>query len=419
MCYASPVMLRVPQLHPGHEQRGRGCCAISERPAPSSFASSSLLRSLSALFPLHPRNSPVSPLFPLLTQKQGGGGCLFSLSDLPSSVPGTRPDPVGLSGACPDPVGMARRFCSAFSFSPLSPIIPAPLATAALRVVPAPICTTTSRIHVGAPTIAPSQERRDNPKNRPEGRPLQRRGEERRPVGDVLAALRKIPDCAQHSLLHDEVHGLPEQPAHGARCQRRRRAATHARNQAALPVCQGFQGEAPKTFLSRLSRLQPGPIVRADHHKRTLWLHHRSDHAALPAKPLGRGEPYGLAGGSGLPSRHETFHPGHFASREIFEEGVAIEAAAVLPDLHQPGPDLLRGRLNGNRMRRLARVDGEQLVSGQSGASFRGRGAPMRTPATQPKVVDQPGGHEDGKKRESSAYEPLSHCVYLLWGSVR
>src|SRR5271157_1738331 len=154
MCYASPVMLRVPQLHPGHEQRGRGCCAISERPAPSSFASSSLLRSLSALFPLHPRNSPVSPLFPLLTQKQGGGGCLFSLSDLPSSVPGTRPDPVGLSGACPDPVGMARRFCSAFSFSPLSPIIPAPLATAALRVVPAPICTTTSRIHVGAPTFS-------------------------------------------------------------------------------------------------------------------------------------------------------------------------------------------------------------------------------------------------------------------------
>src|SRR5208283_1897469 len=191
MCYASPVMLRVPQLHPGHEQRGRGCCAISERPAPSSFASSSLLRSLSALFPLHPRNSPVSPLFPLLTQKQGGGGCLFSLSDLPSSVPAARPDPVGVSGACPDPVGMARRFCSAFSssplatrhsppssvipggsnrleslapncklsavncrLSPLSPIISAPLATAALRVVPAPIYTTTLRIHVGAPTFS-------------------------------------------------------------------------------------------------------------------------------------------------------------------------------------------------------------------------------------------------------------------------
>ena len=111
------------------------------------------------------------------------------------------------------------------------------------------------------------------------------------PIGDVLAALRQITDCAQHLLLHDEVHGLPEKPARRAGHQRRRRAATQARNQPALPVSQGFQGEAPKTFLSRFSRLQPGPIVRADHDERTLWLHNRSDHAGLPAKALGRGEP--------------------------------------------------------------------------------------------------------------------------------
>jgi hypothetical protein len=63
MCYAPRVMLR-------------GCCscAISERPTPSLFVSPSLLRLLTPLFPLHPRNSPVTPLFPLLTQKQGGGG---------------------------------------------------------------------------------------------------------------------------------------------------------------------------------------------------------------------------------------------------------------------------------------------------------------------------------------------------------
>jgi len=39
-------------------------------------------------------------------------------------------------------------------FSPLTPAIPALLATAALRVVPAPIVTTTSSIHVGAPTFS-------------------------------------------------------------------------------------------------------------------------------------------------------------------------------------------------------------------------------------------------------------------------
>ena len=50
---------------------------------------------------------------------------------------------------------LARR-----SFSgggPLIPIIPAPLATAALRVVPASIVTTTSRTHVGAPTFSPQE----------------------------------------------------------------------------------------------------------------------------------------------------------------------------------------------------------------------------------------------------------------------
>jgi hypothetical protein len=52
--------------------RGRCCCAISGRSRPSSLASPSLLRPLTPLFPLHPRNSLVSALFPLLTQKQGG-----------------------------------------------------------------------------------------------------------------------------------------------------------------------------------------------------------------------------------------------------------------------------------------------------------------------------------------------------------
>jgi hypothetical protein len=78
-------MLRVPQHHPGHEQRGRGCCAISGRPGTSSgtqrtrptsplFALSLLFRVLSPSIPVHPRNAPVSPIIPVLTQKQGGGG---------------------------------------------------------------------------------------------------------------------------------------------------------------------------------------------------------------------------------------------------------------------------------------------------------------------------------------------------------
>jgi len=67
-------MLRVPQPHPGHKQRGRGSCTVSERPTVSLFVSPSLFRPLTPLFPLHTRHSPVSPMIPTLTQKHGDGG---------------------------------------------------------------------------------------------------------------------------------------------------------------------------------------------------------------------------------------------------------------------------------------------------------------------------------------------------------
>ena len=63
MCYHAYVMLR-----------GRCSCAISERPTPSLFALSSLLRLLSPTIPVHPRNAPVSLIIPVHTQKQGVGG---------------------------------------------------------------------------------------------------------------------------------------------------------------------------------------------------------------------------------------------------------------------------------------------------------------------------------------------------------
>ncbi len=60
MCDASSAMLK-----------GRGSCAISERPTHSPFVSPSLLPSLTPLFPLDTSHSPASPLFPLDTQNRG------------------------------------------------------------------------------------------------------------------------------------------------------------------------------------------------------------------------------------------------------------------------------------------------------------------------------------------------------------
>src|SRR5208283_4511379 len=114
-------MLRVPQLHTERKQRGYDSCAISERAGRPLFASSSFSLLLTPFFPLH-------------TQKQGGG-VHFPVHHLPPSLP-----------------LLPSRSPLATCHSPLTPIIPAPLATAALRVVPAPIFTTTLSTHVGAPT---------------------------------------------------------------------------------------------------------------------------------------------------------------------------------------------------------------------------------------------------------------------------
>src|SRR5208283_363127 len=67
-------MLRVPQHHPGHRQRGPGFCAISGRSGTSSGTQTT------RPIPSPAFQSPLTPLFPLLTQKRGGGGALKKLS---------------------------------------------------------------------------------------------------------------------------------------------------------------------------------------------------------------------------------------------------------------------------------------------------------------------------------------------------
>jgi len=107
--------------------------------------------------------------FPLYPECQLRGAARCSPSALSSAGPlfsalGVYPDQVGVSGVCPARIGTVNLRSAAFarsplatrdslarrSFSgggPLSPTIPAPRATAALRVVPPPTVTTTSSIH--------------------------------------------------------------------------------------------------------------------------------------------------------------------------------------------------------------------------------------------------------------------------------
>jgi hypothetical protein len=135
--------------------------------SPSHFVLPSLFLALTPLFPLDASHSPVTPLFPLHTQKQGGtppssGMTNRSISEMHSH----RPIPACPCFLCALRDGSDHLFFSLATrlpavasaeegHSPLSLTIPAPLATAALRVVSAPIFTTKSRIHVGPPTFSP------------------------------------------------------------------------------------------------------------------------------------------------------------------------------------------------------------------------------------------------------------------------
>ena len=141
-------MLRAPQHHPGHKHCGRGCCAISERSRRPGFASSSLLRVLSPIIPLHRRHSPVSPIIPVHTQNIGGGGVADPAKTMILSTDLLRLSSTGDFNRL-DALLTALNFqlLTLDRFSPLTPPIPAPLATAALRVVPTPIFTTTPSIH--------------------------------------------------------------------------------------------------------------------------------------------------------------------------------------------------------------------------------------------------------------------------------
>ncbi len=181
MCYPPFVMLW-----------GRCSCAISGRPSPSPAPK----YPLSPIIPVHPRNSPVSPIIPVHTQKQGGGALKkLSATSGQRSASKKKADPYPsfccsplVYPACPELRGerflrrvtRLPRAILAKGHSPLIPIISAPLATAALRVVPAPIFTTTSRGHVGVPTFVTLRTPKGQPRNRSEDRPLHRQTQEKR-----------------------------------------------------------------------------------------------------------------------------------------------------------------------------------------------------------------------------------------------
>jgi hypothetical protein len=83
-----------------------------------------------------------------------------------------------------------------------------------------------------------------------------------------------------------------------------------------------------------------------------------------------------VAAAESLTSGDHPFRIAYAATNHVLKYFVAVEPAAALPDLHQPEPDLLGGRLNGDRLRVLPLGFGREFVPWQRLTSLLSRGAP-------------------------------------------
>ena len=155
-------MLRVSQPLSGQKRRKRGLCCHFGTPH------TLVIRHMFALLHAKSNYSRTSEAFSRKSNysrtyaKQGGRGVYSFAFRSPFlcalCVLCGRCDPLFflLAARLPRAISAKGHSPARRSFSgggSLTPIIPAPLATAALRVVPAPTFTTTSSTHVGAPTI--------------------------------------------------------------------------------------------------------------------------------------------------------------------------------------------------------------------------------------------------------------------------
>src|SRR6202043_4108256 len=95
---------------------------------------------------------------------------------------------------------------------------------------------------------------------------------------------------------------------------------------------------------------------------------------------LWRAEPYRIADGALLPFGDNAERVAHVAADQVLEEAVAVKAAAVLPDLHDPAPDSFRGSIDVDGVRNHGGGIRRKGVPGEYGDAVQVRGAPMQMP---------------------------------------
>ena len=176
-------------------------------------------------------------------------------------------------------------------------------------------------------------------------------------------------DAQQHLALHDRVRQLDEQHVGHAGDVAMR--AGPGQQPAARVVDRGDDVGAPVLDHQRARRVdlgQPGGVAGEERQR-------------VPRLPV-------------LPLLVDLLGASQPAAGEVLQPVVGVEPAAVLPDLHQPAPHPLRGRVHGHRT-----GDREQrpagVVTGQPAPALLLGGAPAPEPGPDVPVVDERGDRSE------------------------
>jgi len=93
------------------------------------------------------------------------------------------------------------------------------------------------------------------------------------------------------------------------------------------------------------------------------------------------------------------------ASNQVFERGIAVETAAVLADLADPGPDILWRRVDSNGMGDGSLRAEEEFISREGGGQFGAGGDPTNVPRPKGGKVDDVENDNEAQRRKTTHAE--------------
>ena len=104
-----------------------------------------------------------------------------------------------------------------------------------------------------------------------------------------------------------------------------------------------------------------------------------------------------------LPLRVDAVGVLHLAAGEVLEPLVAVEAAAILAELGEPGPHLLDRRVDRHRVEDPGPVLGKKLVAWQLALLVLRFGAPTQVPGPDHKRIQRRRGRAEQRQRRGPA----------------